>query len=238
MKPFTEWKVLPHGPLQTLDADILTVTGEIPMPLGNFERRMTIVRLADQRLVVFSAIALDVAGMRTIEEFGQPAFLIVPNEIHRLDAKVWKDRYPAMTVIAPAGGRENIAKIVPVDGTAADWNDPAVALVTIPGSGESELALEVRKPAGSTLVLNDLVGNVRNATGLTGWFLRLMRFAGDVPQIPHPVKWKLIKDKGLVTAELRRWAEMPALKRILVSHGEIIANDAPGTLRKLAASLS
>ena len=32
-KPFTEWKVLPRGKLVKIDDNILTVTGEIHMPL-------------------------------------------------------------------------------------------------------------------------------------------------------------------------------------------------------------
>ena len=57
-KPFTEWTVLPHGKLSRLDDNLLSVTGDLPMPVGNFPRRMTVVRLHDGRLVVYSAIAL------------------------------------------------------------------------------------------------------------------------------------------------------------------------------------
>ena len=34
-RPFTEWKVLPHGKLTAIEDDILTVVGDIPMPVGN-----------------------------------------------------------------------------------------------------------------------------------------------------------------------------------------------------------
>ena len=37
------------------------------MPMGHLKRRMTIVRLADRRLVVYSAIALDEDEMARIE---------------------------------------------------------------------------------------------------------------------------------------------------------------------------
>ena len=58
-KSFEHWKVLPHGKLTPIDERILTVTGELHMPLAEIPRRMTVARLADGRLVVFSAIALD-----------------------------------------------------------------------------------------------------------------------------------------------------------------------------------
>ncbi|HZO14334.1 MAG TPA: hypothetical protein VFB62_13775 [Polyangiaceae bacterium] len=51
-KPFTDWTVLPHGKLTHLDDNMLTVTGTLKMPpMGDVERRMTIVRLRAGRLM-------------------------------------------------------------------------------------------------------------------------------------------------------------------------------------------
>src|SRR6184192_2151731 len=116
-KPFKHWKVLSHGKLKQIDDNILTVTGDIHMPLMDLPRRMTVVRLRDSRLVIFSAIALDEDEMAQLEEYGRPAFLVVPSDHHRLDAKIWKDRYPSIQVVAPEGSREAIEKIVHVDTT-------------------------------------------------------------------------------------------------------------------------
>src|SRR6185503_13326996 len=168
----------PHGKLSRIDDRILTVVGEIHMPLMNLPRRMTVVRLSDGRLVIWSAIALDENGMATLEAFGRPAFLIVPNDHHRLDARAWKDRYPELKVIAPEGARERIADVVAVDTTSPDFGDPGVTFVTVPGTRAHEAALVVRRERGTTLVLNDLVGNIHDASGIDGWLLRLAGFAG------------------------------------------------------------
>ena len=105
-RPFQQWKVLPHGKLTEVDENVLTVTGELHMPLTDLPRRMTVARLHDSRLVIFSAIALDEVEMLALEEYGQPAFLVVPNHHHRLDARVWKERYPSIQVVSPrAPGR-------------------------------------------------------------------------------------------------------------------------------------
>jgi hypothetical protein len=77
-KPFQQWTVLPHGKLMQIDENILTVVGEIHMPLMDLPRRMTIVRLTDASLVVFSAIALDADEMSALEAYGRPAWLVVP----------------------------------------------------------------------------------------------------------------------------------------------------------------
>jgi hypothetical protein len=237
-QPFEHWKVLPHDKLIAIDSDLLTVTGEIPMPLGKFKRRVTVVRLQDSRLVIFSAIALDEAEMHGLENYGTPTFLVVPNDKHRLDTKIWKGRYPAMQVIAPAGARETIEKVVTVDATQGEFGDPNVTLVTVPGTAEREFALEVRRADGTTLVVNDIIGNIRDAPGLGGWMLRMMGFAGKEPRVPFPVKLALVKDKAAVARQLRQWAELPGLKRVLVSHGVPIEDDPKAALRKLARSLA
>jgi hypothetical protein len=235
--PNLQWKVLPHGKLAEIDPNILTVTGRIHVPLTDLPRRMTVARLTGRRLVVFSAIALNEASMRMLENFGQPAFLVVPSDKHRLDAKAWKDRYPAMQVVTPEGSRKKVEEIVPVDTTEPHFDDQNVQFVTVPGTGSQEGALLIHTPHGATLVLNDLVGNIRYTSGLGGWFLRLMKFAGDGPQIPRPVKWTLIDDQGALRAQLLQWSALPALRRILVSHGEPIDYKPAEVLRDLAHTL-
>jgi hypothetical protein len=236
--PFKTWKVLPHGKLTEVEDNILTVEGDIPMPVGEFHRRMTVVRLQSGQLVIFSAIALDEDQMRQLEAWGRPAWLVVPNDHHRLDARAWKDRFPDIQVITPTGAREKVEKAVPVDAVSADFGDAAVVLIDVPGTQGHEAALEVTGANGLTLVINDLIGNIRGETGFGGWLLRRMGFAGDEPHLPGPVKAAIVKDKATLAAQLERWAAMPTLKRIVVSHGEIIEDDPQGALRTLAASLA
>lgn len=235
-RPFQQWEVLPHGKLAEIDPGILTVTGEIHVPM-NLSRRMTVVRLSDSRLAIFSAIALDENEMASLEAYGRPAFLIVPSDKHRLDAKIWKDRYPSIQVVAPDGARARVEKVVPVDTTAPAFDDANVQFVTVRGTHGREAALVVRTPNGTTLVLNDVVGNIRDETGFGGWVLRMAGFAGNEAQIPRVVKMAVIDDTLSFRAQLLQWAEIESLKRILVSHGSPIEQDPREALRKLARSL-
>jgi hypothetical protein len=238
-KPFNEWTVLPHGKLTRLDDNLLSVTGVLRMPpMGDVERRMTVVRLNDGRLVVYSAIALGEAEMSTLEAFGPPTYLIVPNDIHRMDAKVWKDRYPAMKVVAPAGARAKVEEIVPVDATAVDFNDPAVRLVIVSGTGEREAALVVETASGTTLVLNDVVFNLANRPGLSGWLFKTIGMTGDAPHLPAPVRMRLVKDKDALREQFKSWSGLPNLKRVIMSHGTIIADDPAHVLGRIAEELA
>jgi hypothetical protein len=232
-----EWKVLPHGALAEIDDGILTVTGNIKMPLMELPRRMTVVRLSGGRLVVFSAIPLNDTGMATLEAYGRPAFLIVPGDKHRLDAKPWKDRYPEMQVVAPEGARAAVQEVVPVDTTAPQFDDPNVQFMVVPGTGGCESALVVRTPKGTTLVLNDIIGNIRDATGIGGWLLGVFGFAGDKAQIPRVVKMMMIKDKDALRTQLLQWAQIDSLNRILVSHGAPLESNPQLVLRYLAGAL-
>jgi hypothetical protein len=236
-RAFREWKVLPHGKLTQIDENILTVVGEIHMPLMDLPRRMTVVRLSDSRLVVFSAIALDDDEMRQLEEFGRPAFLVVPSDKHRLDAKIWKDRYPSMQVVAPEGARAGVEKVVPVDTTNPDFEDPNVQFVTVAGTREHEAALVVRTPNGTTLVVNDVIGNMPQKSGLAGWLLHLAGFAGDHPRVPKVVKLSMIKDPDALRAQFEQWAGIESLRNILVAHGSPIQERPRQTLGELASSL-
>ena len=87
--------VLPHGQVKTVDDRIVTVEGDISMPLAKFPRRMTIVGLSRNRSAIFSAMALKESAMRRIEEVGRPSFLIVPNGHHRIDPALGSSAIPS-----------------------------------------------------------------------------------------------------------------------------------------------
>ena len=231
--PFKEWTVLPHGNLTRIDGRILTVVGDLKMPLLELPRRMTAVRLKSGDLVIFSAIALRDSEMAELEAFGRPAFLVVPSTRHRLDAPNYKRRYPVIKVVAPHLGIEKTREVVTVDTSTPDFGDPTVRYVEIAGDS----ALEVDGEDGLTLIVNDLIGDIHGEHGLGGWLLRVMGFAGDEPHVPGPVKLAVGKHKSEVAQQFRRWAERDDLRRIIVSHGEAIEGDPRGALRKLAASL-
>ena len=234
---FKEWTVLPHGKLTRLEDNLVTVVGELPMPLGDFPRRMTVARLQDGRLVIFSAIALDEPEMQELEAWGRPAYLVVPNERHRKDVLIWKTRYPDLIVVAPPGARDNVAEVVPVNETAADFGDPSVVFVVVPGTDQRESALVVRSPGGTTLVANEIIWNVDDRPGFGGWLFHLIGFTGHEPKIPRLVAAKSIQDRPALRAQLERWAEIPDLNRIVVSHGAIISDGARVILRDLASNL-
>jgi hypothetical protein len=239
MKPFATWTVLPHDKLTRLADNVMSVTGRIQMPpMGEVERRMTVVRLVDGRLVIWSAIALDEAGMRELETFGRPTYLIVPGDLHRLDARAWKDRYPGLVVIAPAAARAKVEEVVPVDATDVNFGDATVRYMTVPGTGEREAALLVEGASGTTLVINDLIFDLADRPGFSGWLFKAIGMTGDHAHIPPLVRMRKVVDREALAAALTQWAHLPRLERVIISHGAIVGKDAGGVLSRVAKEIA
>ncbi len=234
----TRWTVFPHGPVEEIDRGIHSVEGEIQMPLGRFPRRMTVVTLQDGRTVVFSPVALHEGAMRDVEKLGTPAFMIVPNGFHRLDSRIWKERYPETTVICPPGAKRRVEQAVKIDATSDILADTDVKFLIVPGMGEAEGAMVVRREGRTTLILNDIISNVRHPKGLGANIMaRMFGFGVKRPQMAREVKWLFVKDRRALAAELRDWAADPHLMRIIPSHGGIIDQPVP-VLKRVADELS
>lgn len=233
-----KWEVLPHGPLVEIDDGLLTVAGEIVMPLGRFPRRMSVAALAGGGTAIYSAIALDAPEMERIEAMGRPAILIVPSDGHRMDARIWKRRYPDLRVFAPPGAEAKVSEVVPVDATTDILDDPSVRWTIVPGTGGHEGALVVRRAGGVTIVCNDVIGNVAHPSGIGARIMaRLMGFGVSEPQVPRVVKHKVVDDPKALAGQFRDWANEPRLARLIVSHGDVIEEDPRGVLLRLAEKL-
>ena len=81
---------------------------------------------------------------------------------HRLDTKPWKRRYPKAKVLCAPGARKAVEQVIAVDATTDVLDDLTVVFEKVPGVGEKEAALIVRRDRGTTLIVNDILANVRH----------------------------------------------------------------------------
>jgi hypothetical protein len=220
------WTVPPHERLEALDDGILTVAAEIRMPLGYFPRRMTVVALDRERVAIWSAVPLDEPSMRRIEALGTVSFLIVPGITHRLDIQPWKYRYPEALVVCPPGARAKVEEAVRVDATSDVLDDTSVRFEIVPGTGEREAILRVRRDARTTLVVNDILAKVRHPRGVGADIMaNLLGFGVDRPRMPRMGKRLFVEDAAALAKALRHWASDRSLARIVVSHGDVITEE-------------
>jgi hypothetical protein len=108
----------------------------------------------------------------------------------------------------------------------------------VDGTRAREAALIVRTAKGTTLILNDIVGNIHNASGMSGWMLRVTGFAGETPQVPKVVKFAMVEDTEALRSQLLQWAKIDSLIRIVVSHGDPIETNPHYQLHMLADALA
>jgi len=236
-KAFGEWKVLAHGPLVTLAQNLLWAQGSLPGM--SLKRTMVVVRLNDGRLVIHNGIALEAAQMAELERFGTPAFLIVPNGGHRLDAPAYKQRYSALRVFTPRGSRERVAQVVAVDGVYEDFpHDDVVRLETLHGVADSEGALIVQSPDGVSVILNDCMFNMDRKRDPLGFLFTTLLGSAPGPRVSRLAKLVFIKDKKALRADFERFAEIPHLMRVIVAHEKVASGaDARAALLQAATYL-
>ena len=223
MAPFSTWTELPHGKLTALEDNLLTVVGELTTPGGEIARRMTVVRLRDGRLVLYSAVPLGDQEMAALARFGAPAFLVVPSAIHRKAAKVWKERFPALKVIAPDSARAKTEKVVPVDATQVDFQDASVRYVTVPGADGYEAALTVMSRGMSGEVMRAaLLHDVGKRHARLGAIGRSIASILIILGLPMMQRMNQYRDHGRIGADELEAIDAPevAVEFARAHHGE------------------
>ncbi len=230
------WVALPHSAIEKLEPNIWRVEGTLPnMPL---HRVMTVVRLANGELIIYNAIALDEPEMKELEAWGTPAYLVIPNAWHKLDAKRFATLYPEIKVIAPSAQRQKVMAVVPR--AAGPEQLPTNSEVTIrefEGTGGRELYMTVRSGSHLTLIVADAVFNMPHGNGVQGFVLRHVTKSSGGPRVSRVGRLLLVKDRTAFAAQLRSLATAD-LKRVIVAHHETINEEPAKALLHVADSLT
>jgi hypothetical protein len=229
------WTVTPHAPLEQLDDDLWAVTSPVP-GLRGVDRRMTIARRTDGALVFYNAVPVDDATLAELRALGTPAYLIVPNRFHMIDAPAFREKL-GVKAFAPEASRARVAERMPIDGALdALPPDARVRVGGTPGFKTGEAYLVVAHGERRSLVVADLVTNMQRVSGFGGFMMHVLGFTGERPKLPKPVRFRVLRDKAQVRAQLEELAATPGLCRLVVSHGPIVS-DAAAVLREIAATI-
>jgi hypothetical protein len=228
------WTVQPYQPIKEIEENLRTVDGDIRIPGGILLRKMTLVRLADGRVVIHSAIPLDEADMREIEGWGEPAFCIIPNQRHRLDAPAFKQRYPKLKMLCPTDVRRQVERVVGVDG-GYDLLPRELEWRTLALSG-GEAVFTIHSGDQTTLLFGDALFNLAHLPGALGLVLRLIGSTGG-PRVSPLTKLVVVADRKLLAAQYRELASIRGLVRLIPGHGSNVEDQAPAVLRDVAGRI-
>jgi hypothetical protein len=231
------WKVLDHGKIEKHAENLWRVEGSLPGI--SLRRVMTLVRMMDGRVLVHNAVSLSDEEMKEIEGWGEIAFIVVPNGIHRLDGPAWKKRYPNAKIVAPVGSKKKIEECVLVDLTYdAFKGDESVHFEALGGVKDAEGVMIVKSNDGVTVVLNDAVFNMDKKKDFMGNLVTTLLGSAPGPRVSRLGKLLLVKDKKALRADLEKYAALPELTRLIVAHEKVATGaDAAAALRQAATYL-
>ena len=228
---YTEWKVNPHHGLEKHAENLWSVEGKME---NGVLRRMTLAKFADGRIVVHNAIALEEPLMDEINAWGQVAAVLVPNSFHRMDCRIFRERYPSAKVYAPANALKSVGKATPVDGSYADApGDATVQVRHLAGIKDSEGIITVQSADGATIVGNDMIMNTPAASGMVALF------TGPTGQlrVPRFARWWWMNNKSALKADLEGLAATDGLVRVVPGHGPVVVADAAAKMKNELVAL-
>lgn len=191
---------------------------------------MTVVRLGDGSLLLYSPITLTPARQAAIEAIGPVAHLYAPNLFHHLFIGDWAAAFPLARVHAPAGlaKKRPDLRIDRVHGTTAE---PAFAGIIdelqIEGFRLAESVL-VYRPA-RTLLVADLVHNIgRPQHPWSKLYTRAMGFYDRVA-LSKAIRWTGFSDRAAARRSLDQLLALP-FDRLIVGHGTPLSTGAKEAL--------
>ena len=224
-------EIFPYRPPQALADNLWQVQGSLPFPVP---RNMTVYRLPDGRLVLYSVVAMHEEGMRALEALGTPAIMIMPHNRHQMDAPFYKERYSALRVLAPD---PSSARTVAVDGDLHELAALGIGAYSLPGTNYHEVVLELPIAGGIALCVTELLGNVRSPGGVFGLAMKLFGPPGGGFGVARAVRFREIVDRQKVRAWLTGLAERADLRMVLVGHGDALTANVASELRRASAQV-
>lgn len=221
-------RIYPHGDLFSIGPSIWQVQGRLALPVP---RNMTVLRASDGRLILYSVVAMQEAGMSALEALGEPSFLIIPHRRHQMDAPFYKARYPRLRVLAPNPAH---VRHLAVDGRLEELAPLGVRARVVPGNTYDDVALDAPRGHGNERVLCvcETLSNI-DATGLLRLF-KLFGPPGGGFGVARAVKLREIRDRDALRIWLSEQAARNDVTALLFGHGAPITLGVPSMLQRAA----
>lgn len=211
--------------------DLWEVRGEWSNKLG---RRMTVIRINSNELLIHSAIAIKDADLNWLNSLGKVSYIVAPNTFHCSDAPWYAQKFPDAQLFVPESKLIHFSKLGlnPKNLNIENFKSVSdeVEFFYMRGSRMQETALIHKK--SKTLILCDLAFNMENV--FSGIEKRIMNWNKVGGQFGPSKLTKYLFTKS--TKELKNsYSKIMDMNfdRIIVNHGQVLE-----TGGKLALQLS
>jgi hypothetical protein len=183
---------------------------------------MTVIRLADGRLLLHSPVALDATLRGQLDAMGNVSFVVAPNRVHHLYAGEVARAYPGARLwVAPGLDRKRpdlVFEAVLGDEAPEEWRGEVDQVFFRGRPYENEVAFFHR--ASRTLILCDLAFNFGpRAAWPTRLLMKLLRSYGRLA--PSKLDPLLIRDRSAARESLEHILAWD-FDRIIVAHGDVL----------------
>jgi hypothetical protein len=213
-----------EGPLTPIAEGVWVSTAPVRFLGLRLTYNMTVLRLADNSLLLHSPVAMTPERKAAVEALGTVAHLYSPNLHHHLRIGDWAAAFPSARLHASPG----LAKKRPdlrIDRLHGSTPEPAFAGVVeevrIDGFRLQESVLFYR-PA-RTLVVADLVHNIgRPPHRWTALYTRMMGFYDRIA-MSRMIRWAAFPDRRAARRSLDEVLLLP-FERLVVGHGAPLAS--------------
>jgi hypothetical protein len=190
----------------------------------DFRRNVTLLRLADGRVIVHSTAPFNKQDIAAIGRFGEPSWLVEATLMHDTFAKQARAALPNITYLAPDG----FAKATGVQTESLlpapqEW-DGEIDVLRIDGARMNEHALFHRR--SRTLVVADLFFSFPEET--SGWPLFFVRHLMRLPRlfgISSFYRLFVIRDKEAFARSMNALLALD-FERLVVAHWQPVERDA------------
>ena len=222
-------RIYPYDPPRALADGLWQVKGSLQLSMP---RNMTVYRLPEGGLLLYSVIAMHEEGMRALEALGTPAIMVMPHDRHQMDAPFYKQRYPNLRVLAPD---PNHARRVKVNGGLEELEVFGIRAYSLPGASFHEAVLELPLARGVALCACELLGN---ASPEMPWLMKVAMKVFGPPGggfgVVRIARWREVVDRPAMQAWLRGLSARSDIRLLLVGHGPPVTADAQASLEHAA----
>jgi hypothetical protein len=219
--------------LEHLGPDVYVVNGEVKIPGAKLPVRMTVLRLADQSLLLHSPIALEPAVVQELQQLGQVRWVVAPTIMHHLFVRDVMTLFSSAKLLAVQGLSSKLAGLTAEGSLAA--STPVLAeqgLDVLPVDGMPSLNESVFFHRSSqTLIVSDLLFNVVSSPYFaTRMLLTVASGVYGRCAVSRLVRWA-VKDKAACTESLKRVIAL-APTRLVMAHGDVLSVDVAQTVER------
>lgn len=200
----------------------------------DYPTRMVIIRLDDDRLWVWSPVALSERLKREVDALGRVAHIVAPNSLHHMSLDDWRSAWPgALLHGAPglAGKRPDLV----FNSELTDTPDPAWAgsidQVVVRGNVITTEVVFFHRDSG-VVIFTDLIQHLPADwyAGWRRWVARWDLMTGPEPAVPRKFRFAF-SNKRLARNAVDRICSWP-VKTVLFAHGEPVEHDASDFLHR------